>query len=202
MIVFTKKYHEAIKEGKITLTFRAWDTLKVLRGKIYRAYNLGLIKVLDVDFKKLENITIEEVKSCGYKNMEEFRDDFQKIAKRDIDFDRERAVRIEFEYIGEDIENYKKAMGDVKDSELFDIKEKLLKLEQKGKKQWAVRALELLRKKDYMSFTEMERALKTPSEKVRQRMKKLKTLNLTSSDSKMGYSITPLGVKLLKSMNK
>jgi hypothetical protein len=202
MIIFTKKYHEAIKEGKITLTFRAWDTLKVLRGKIYRAYNLGLIKVLDVDFKKLENITIEEVKSCGYKNMEEFRDDFQKIAKRDIDFDRERAVRIEFEYIGEDIENYKKAMGDVKDSELFDIKEKLLKLEQKGKKQWAVRALELLRKKDYMSFTEMERALKTPSEKVRQRMKKLKTLNLTSSDSKMGYSITPLGVKLLKSMNK
>jgi hypothetical protein len=134
--------------------------------------------------------------------MEEFREDFEKIAKRDIDFDRERAVRIEFEYIGEDIENYKKAMGDVKDSELFDIKEKLLKLEQKGKKQWAVRALELLRKKDYMSFTEMERALKTPSEKVRQRMKKLKTLNLTSSDSKMGYSITPLGVKLLKSMNK
>jgi hypothetical protein len=202
MIIFTKKYHEAIKEGKITLTFRAWDTLKVLRGKIYRAYNLGLIKVLDVDFKKLENITIEEVRSCGYRNMEEFREDFEKIAKRDIDFDRERAVRIEFEYIGEDIENYKKAMGDVKDSELFDIKEKLLKLEQKGKKQWAVRALELLRKKDYMSFTEMERALKTPSEKVRQRMKKLKTLNLTSSDSKMGYSITPLGVKLLKSMNK
>lgn len=202
MIVFTKKYHEAIKEGKITLTFRAWDTLKVLRGKIYRANNVGLIKVLDVDFKKLATVTLEEVRQCGYRTMEEFREDFQKIARRDIDFERERAVRIEFEYIGEDIENYKKAMGDVKDSELFDIKEKLLKIEQKGKKQWAVRALELLRKKEYISFSEMERALRTPSDRVRHRMKKLKALNLTSSDSKMGYSITPLGVKLLKSMNK
>lgn len=202
MIVFTKKYHEAIKEGKITLTFRAWDTLKVLRGKIYRANNVGLIKVLDVDFKKLATVTLEEVRQCGYRTMEEFREDFQKIARRDIDFERERAVRIEFEYIGEDIENYKKAMGDVKDSELFDIKEKLLKIEQRGKKQWAVRALELLRKKEYISFSEMERALRTPSDRVRHRMKKLKALNLTSSDSKMGYSITPLGVKLLKSMNK
>ena len=202
MIVFTKRYHEAIKDGKITLTFRAWDTLKVLRGKIYRANNVGLIKVLDVDFKRLATVTLEDARQCGYKNMEEFREDFQKIARREIDFERERAVRIEFEYIGEDIENYKKAMGDVKDSELFDIKEKLLKIEQRGKKQWAVRALELLRKKEYIPFTEMERALRTPSDRVRQRMKKLKALNLTSSDTKIGYSITPLGVKLLKSMNK
>lgn len=202
MIIFTKKYHDAIREGKITLTFRPWETLRVLRGKIYRANQIGLLKVLDVDFKKLTATTLEEVRQCGYKSMDEFREDFQKLAKRDVDFDRERAVRIEFEYIGEDIENYKKAMGDVKDSELFDIKEKLLKIEQRGKNQWAVKTLELLKKKEYISFAEMEKALKSPSERVRQRMKKLKALNLTSSDSRTGYSITPLGVKLLKSLNK
>jgi len=202
MITFTKKYHDAIKEGKINLTFRSWDTLRVLRGKIYRAYNLGLIKVLDVDFKKLAAISTEEIKRCGYKNAEEFQEDFQHIARRDVDFKIERAVRIEFEYIGEDIENYKKAMGDVKDSELFDIKEKLLKLEQKGKKQWAVKILELLKKKEYVTPEAMEKALKSSPDRVKQSMKKLKALNLTAKDRKMGYSITPLGVKLLKSMNK
>lgn len=202
MITFTKKYHDAIKEGKITLTFRSWDTLRVLRGKIYRAYNLGLIKVLDVDFKKLVSITMEEVKRCGYKNMDEFHEDFSHIAKRDVDFKLERAVRIEFEYIGEDIENYKKAMGDVKDSELFNIKEKLLKLEQKGKKQWAIKVLALLKKKEYVAQETMEKALKSSPERVKQRMAKLKALNLTTKDSKLGYSITPLGMKLLKSMNK
>lgn len=202
MIVFTKKYHDAIREGKITLTFRPWETLRVLRGKIYRANQVGLLKVLDVDFKKLAGTTLEEARQCGYKSMDEFREDFQRLAKRDVDFERERAVRIEFEYIGEDIENYKKAMGDVKDSELFDIKEKLLKIEQRGKNQWAVKTLELLKKKEHISFAEMEKALKSPSDRVRQRMKKLKALNLTSSDSRTGYSITPLGVKLLKSLNK
>ena len=123
MIVFTKKYHEGVKEGKITLTFRPWDTLKVLRGKIYRAHNLGLLKVIDVDFKWLSNITQEEMRHCGYRNADEFREDYERLAHREVDFDLERSVRVEFSYIGEDIENYKKAMGDVKDSELFNIKE-------------------------------------------------------------------------------
>ncbi|GBD98213.1 hypothetical protein BMS3Abin07_00221 [bacterium BMS3Abin07] len=202
MITFTKKYHEPIQEGKITLMFRPWDTLKVLRGKIYRAYNLGLIKVLDVDFKKISDITLEEVKQCGYRDMDEFREDYGKIAKRKVDFETERAVRIEFGYIGEDIENYKKAMGDVKDSEIFTIKEKLLKLEQKGRKQWAIKALMMLRKREYVLPKDMEKPLKMPPEAVKKNMKKLKTLNLIMSNNRMGYSITPLGMKILKSLNK
>jgi hypothetical protein len=202
MIVFTKKYHEAVKEGKITLTFRPWDTLRVLRGKIYRAYNLGLLKVHDVDFKKLSDITLEEVRRCGYKNMDEFREDFRTLARREVDFEFERAVRIEFGYIGEDIENYKKAMGDVKDSEIFTIKEMLLKLEQKGKKQWAIKTLQVLKKKTHASAADMEKPLRMPAEKIKQNLRKLKSLNLVMSDNRMGYMITPLGMKILKSLHK
>lgn len=202
MIEFTKKYHDGVKEGTITLIFCAWDTLRVLRGKIYRAYNLGLVKVLDVDFKQLSDVTPEEVRRCGYKNMEEFKADYAVKAKRGVDFEVERAVRIEFEYIGEDIENYKKAMGDVKDSELFDIKEKLLKLEQKGTRQWAIKALEILKKKEYIPSRDIEKGLKFTADRVKHDMVKLKSLNLITSNIKMGYAITPLGVKVLKSLHK
>jgi hypothetical protein len=202
MIVFTRKYHDDIQSGKITLTFRPWDTLKVLRGKIYRAQNLGLLKVLDVDFKKLTDVTQEEIKRCGYKNMNEFREDFESLAGREVVFDYERAVRVEFAYIGEDIENYKKAMGDVKDSEIFNIKEMLLKLEQKGTKQWAIKTLQILKKKNYASSKDMEKPLRLPAEKIRRNMKNLKDLNLVMSDVRTGYTITPLGIKILKSLHK
>lgn len=202
MIVFTKKYHEAVKDGRITLTFRPWDTLRVLRGKIYRAYNLGLLKVNDVDFKKISDITLEEIKRCGYKNMDEFHEDFENLARREVDFEFERAVRVEFGYIGEDIENYKKAMGDVKDSEIFTIKEKLLKLEQKGTRQWAIKTLQVLKKKTYASPKDMEKPLRMPAEKVKQNLRRLKSLNLVMNDIQMGYTITPLGIKILKSLNK
>jgi hypothetical protein len=202
MLLFTRKYHEDIQEGKITLTFRPWDTLKVLRGKIYRAHNLGLLKVLDVDFKQLSDITLEEIKRCGYKNMNEFKEDFNSLAGKEVDFEFERAVRIEFGYIGEDIENYKKAMGDVKDSEIFNIKEMLLKIEQKGTKQWAIKTLQVLKKKNYASPRDMEKPLRLPAEKIKQNMKKLKALNLVMSDVRTGYTITPLGMKILKSLHK
>ncbi|MEE9524038.1 MAG: hypothetical protein V3V59_04715 [Thermodesulfovibrionales bacterium] len=202
MLVFTKKYHEDIMDGKISLTFRPWDTLKVLRGKIYRAHNLGLLKVLDVDFRQLSDVTLEDVKRCGCNSMNEFKEDFEAVAGRKVDFEFERAVRIEFGYIGEDIENYKKAMGDVKDSEIFKIKEMLLKIEQKGTKQWAIKTLQVLKKKNYVSPRDMEKPLRLPAEKIKQNMKKLKALNLVMSDVRTGYTITPLGMKILKTLHK
>ncbi len=202
MIVFTKKYHEGVRNGSIALTYRPWDTLRVLRGKIYRANNLGLLKVLDVDFSPLSEVTLEEAKRCGYKSMAEFKEDYETLAGREVDFEYERSVRIEFTYIGEDIENYKKAMGDVKDSEIFTIKEKLLKIEQKGRKKWAIKTLQLLKKKPNITTKDMEKFLKIQNDKVKKNLSNLRQLNLIMTENQTGFNITPLGIKILKSLNK
>ncbi len=201
MFRFLKKYHDDIKSGKITLTFQLWDTLRVLRGKIYRAHNLGLLRVLDVDFKKLSDITEEELRRCGYSSAEVFQKELEDVVERSLDFERERAVRIEFEYIGEDIENYKKAMGNVKDSELYDLKEKLIIDDQKNAKPWIIKTLRILRDHDYLPSQDLEKRLRVPAERIRQNMKKLKALNLITSNQRKGYGITPLGVKVLKTLS-
>ena len=201
MFRFLKKYHDDIKAGKITLTFQPWDTLRVLRGKIYRAYNLGLLRVLDVDFKKLTDITPEELKRCGYNSLAVFQREFEEMAERKVDFEKERAVRIEFEYIGEDIENYKKAMGNVKDSELYNLKEKLIIDDQKNATPWIIKTLRLLREYDYLPSRDLEKRLRIPAERIRYNMKKLKALNLITSNQRKGYGITPLGVKVLKTLS-
>ena len=172
MFRFLKKYHDDIKNGKITLTFQPWDTLRVLRGKIYRAHKLGLLRVLDVDFKRLSEITPDELKRCGYDSYEAFCREFEAMAEKKVDFKTERAVRIEFEYIGEDIENYKKAMGNVKDSELYNLKEQLIIADQKNAKPWIIKTLRLLRENGYIPSGDLEKRLKIPAERIRQNMKR------------------------------
>ncbi len=201
MIIFPKRLYNPIKEGKITLTFKSWDTLKVLRGKIYRSHNLGLLRVYDVDFVKKSDITIDEVKRCGYESMEEFQQYLIEQPDIDVQPGWDRVVRIEFEYIGEDIENYKKAMGNVKDSEVFNIKEQLVVLEQKNKTPWIKKTLKLLKENGYMFSKDLEPIIQIPSDRIKQYMKRLKALHLISSNSRKGYSITPLGSKLLKHLN-
>lgn len=200
MFRFLKKYHDDIKKGNIAITFQPWNTLRVLRGKIYRAHNLGLLRVLDVDFKKLSNITPEELKRCRYDSYSGFKKDFSEMAEREVDFEVERAVRIEFEYIGGDIENYKKSMGNVKDSELNDLKEQLIIADQKNTKPWIIKTLRMLREHDYIPANDLEKRLKIPGERIRKNMKKLKTMNLVTSNQGKGYGITPLGVKVLKTL--
>lgn len=200
MFRFLKKYHEAIKAGKITLTYQPWDTLRVLRGKIYRARHLGLVRVLDVDFRKLSEVTEEEARRCGADSLETFRSDLEELAGREIDFDTERAVRVEFEFIGEDIEDYKKSMGNVKDSELNYLKEQLIIQDKKSAKPWVIKTLQLLRDQGHISAKDLEARLNVPAEQFRQNMMQLKELNLIRSSQKKGYSITPLGVKVLRSL--
>ncbi|MBF0564141.1 MAG: hypothetical protein HQK89_02750 [Nitrospirae bacterium] len=201
MILFDKQFYDPIKEGKITLTFRLWDTLRVLRGKIYRSHNLGLLRIVDVDFKKLSSITPEEMKRCGFESFGEFKEDFEKYADAEVDFEKDRAVKIEFEYIGEDIENYKKSMGNVKDSEIFSIKEQLLILEQKNQTPWIRRTLQMLKEQGYILSKDLEPVIDIPSDRVKTFMRKLKALHLISSNTRKGYSITPLGSKLLRHLS-
>ncbi len=201
MIWFEKRFYDGVREGRITLTFRFWDTLRVLRGKIYRSHNLGLLRIIDVDFKRFQGITLDEVRRCGYDSMDEFREDIVNYSETDVDIERDRVVRIEFEYIGEDIENYKKAMGNVKDSEIFNIKEQLLMLEQKNDTPWIKRTLQVLKDQGCLLSKDLEPVVDMPSDRIKNFMRKLKALHLISSNTRRGYSITPLGSKLLRHLS-
>ncbi|MBF0345180.1 MAG: hypothetical protein HQL06_13245 [Nitrospirae bacterium] len=201
MIWFEKRFYDGVKDGRITLTFRFWDTLRVLRGKIYRSHNLGLLRIIDVDFRRVQSITLDEVRRCGYESMDEFKEDIVKYAEGEVDFEKDRVVKIEFEYIGEDIENYKKSMGNVKDSEIFNIKEQLLILEQKNDTPWIKRTLQLLKEQGYLLSKDIEPVVDMPSDRIKVFMRKLKALHLISSNTRKGYSITPLGSKLLRHLS-
>jgi len=202
MITFSKKDHDAIKTGKITLTFRDWSTLSLQKNKIYKSSNLGLLRVLDISFVKLSDITIDEIKKSGLRSFHQFRDEYEEKANRKVNFNKEAAVKIEFEYLGKDIENKKRLMGKVTPMELYEIKEKILILDEKSDSPWAIKTLQTLSQNGSLFLKDIEKILKIPAEKIKQNMRELKDLNLIYSNSKKGYSLTPLSLKLFKILYK
>lgn len=202
MILFAQKYHDAIRAGKITFTFRNWNTLKLQKNKIYKSYNLGLLRIIDVRFRKLADITADEIKKCGYTSLKKFRDEYQENSRSDVDFTTDSAVKIEFEYAGQDIEDKKRLMGKVSLMELIEIKRKISLMDEKSPTPWIFKALRLLGRKGAMFSKDLEKSLKIPSDKIKQTMRKLKELNLIHSNSSKGYSVTPLSLKLINFIDK
>ena len=202
MLSFSKKYHDAIKAGKITMSFRDWKILIVQKNKIYKSSNLGLLKVLDVSFRKLADISLSEIKKAGFKSLQDFKGNFEEVARRAIDFRTESAVKIEFEYLGEDIENKKRLMGKVTPMELFEIKQNLLSLEEKSGSPWVVKTLEVLENAGSQKIEDLGKALKMSPDEVKMNMRKLRGLSLIASNNKRGYSITPLSLKILGMLRK
>ena len=197
MLSFKPKYHEKIKTGAITVSFRDWKTLNVQKNKIYKSYNLGLLKVLEVSFKKLADIPLNEIKKSGFKSFQDFKDSFEESARRTVDFKTDSAVKIEFEYLGDDIENKKRLMGKVTPMELFEIRQKLLALDENSGSCWAVKILLDLEKKGPLKIEDLEKSIKIAPDAIKLNIRKLKELSLISSNSKRFYSVTPLSLKIL-----
>ena len=197
MLSFKPRYHEEIKTGTITVSFRDWKTLNVQKNKIYKSYNLGLLKVLDVSFKKLADIPLNEIKKSGFKSFQDFKKSFEEGARRAVDFKTESAVKIEFEYLGEDIENKKMVMGKVTPMELFEIRQQLLALDEKSGSPLIVKMLLLIEKKGPLKIEDLETSIKITPEAVKKNIRKLKEMSLISSNNKRFFSVTPLSLKIL-----
>jgi len=111
-------------------------------------------------------------------------------------------VKIEFEYLGEDIENKKRLMGRVTPMELFEIRQKLLTLDRKKCFALGSQDIAAFRKKGPLKIEEIEKLIRMTPDAVKMNIRKLKELSLISSNSKRCYSITPLSLKILGILKK
>ena len=202
MLSFKQKYHEEIKSGKITVSFRDWKTLNVQKNKIYKSFNLGLLKVLDVSFKRLADIPLLEIQKSGFRSFQDFKEGFEESARRTVDFNMESVVKVEFEYLGEEIENKKRSLGKVTPMELFEIRQKLMLLDEKSVSQSIIKLLLLLEKAGPLKIEDIEKSIKIAPDAIKLNIRKLKELSLISSNSKRCYSITPLSQKILANLKK
>jgi hypothetical protein len=198
MIRFPHRHHEPIKRGLITLAFRDWKTLNLQKDRVYKSGNLGLLRIVDVGFRKLDEIGFEEIKKCGCRNIHEFREEYEEVADRKIDFHNECSVRVEFEYIGKEIQDRKKLLGKVSLLELYELKFKILALDGETPRRGLVDTMKALAGSDSSTLEGLGEVLHIPISTVISNTQTLRRLNLVRSKGGKGVIATPLSLKLLK----
>ena len=93
-------------------------------------------------------------------------------------------------------------MGKVTPMELFEIRQKLMALDEKSESHTIVKLLLLLEKTGPLKIEDIDKSIKIAPDAIKMNIRKLKELSLISSNSKRYYSISPLSLKILGNLKK
>src|SRR5262245_9118790 len=66
MLLFKKRFWEALQQGRLTLTFRRWTRPHVRPGGRYRCLPIGVLVVDDARVVRADSITDAEARRAGF----------------------------------------------------------------------------------------------------------------------------------------
>lgn len=182
-----------IKSGTITLQFRKWKKPSVRKGSRIKTA-LGVVEIADIEEIPLNKISDDDAVSAGYQDRKELVNSINSIAEGKI-------YKIGVRYYSEDPRIALRENTDVSDKDLNAIKLKLERLDKYGKEgSWTLRVLHLIRDNPQVRAADLAKKLKKEKDALKIDIRKLKNLGLTISHE-VGYSISPLGEKVLKRMS-
>jgi hypothetical protein len=100
MLLFKRKFREAIRSGTKTQTIRLWRRQIVRAGDVHFAPGVGYLRVLAVGQVTLDELTEEDARADGFASLTALRAELQRLYGAAAERDR-RCYRIAFEYLGQ-----------------------------------------------------------------------------------------------------
>ncbi|MEE9441462.1 MAG: ASCH domain-containing protein [candidate division Zixibacteria bacterium] len=196
MLLFKKEEFDDIRLGRITVTFRDWDKLRIEAGKEYKSFGLGYVRIEEVDYVDFKKILDEDLEAAGFYDLDEFKKAFRK-RNPGFNFGSGRLIRIKFTYLGSE----DRTAGGVKPAErdMIKIMERLVEID--------VLSDVDVKSDDLLEFLDIEKAQNSVSiakqfnisrNDVMKRMTALKNEGLINS-RRDGYTISIRGKAYLDS---
>lgn len=196
MLLFKKEEFDDIKLGRISITFRDWDKLRVEAGKEYKSFGLGFVRVEEVEYVDFKKIPEEDLEAAGFYDHDEFKKTFRR-RNPGFNFGSGRLIRIKFTYLGSE----DRTAGGVKPAErdMIKIMERLVEID--------VLSDVEVKSDDLLDFLDTEKAQNSVSiakkfeisrSEVMKRMTALKNEGLINS-RRDGYTISVRGKAYLDS---
>ncbi len=189
---FQNKFHEGIRNGLITLTFRAWKSPRVKLGNRYRFGPEEGVEVGAVDEVVVSAIDDEEARRSGFASAAELRTFLMKYSPEELT-PKSTLFRGSFHYV--------KISDEVSqaDLSLAEIQGKLEKMDRLSKHgPWTKQTLEIIAQNPRTVASKLAPMLGRETRAFKADVRKLKKLGLTRS-FEVGYELTPLGKALLSS---
>lgn len=200
-MLFERRFHAGLRDGSITLTFRAWATPQAKAGGRYVS-QIGMLEVDAVDRVELGAIRAVDARRAGFEDREELAAYLNKgLAKAGRKPLRANSLvdRVRLRYAGP-AKASDRPRTDVRDLSAEDLDRLVAKLDamdgRSTKGAWTRRVLALIAKHPRVSAAQLAERLGYDRVAFKADVRKLKKLGLTLSHE-VGYEISPRGRAVL-----
>ncbi len=189
-MLFKTKFHEGIRNGSITLTFRAWKSARAKVGKQYRFGPEDAVEVGAVDEVVVSAIDDEEARRSGFANAADLRTFLLKHSHEELTL-KSTVFRVSFHYVKISDEIPRANLS------LAEIQRKLEKMDRLSKHgAWTKQTLEIIAQNPRTAASKLAPLLGRETRSFKADVRKLKKLGLTVS-FEVGYELTSLGQGIL-----
>lgn len=186
-MMFKARFHDGIKDGSITLTYRSWKRTQAKVGNAYKIHAIGMIQVDAMDMVKTSAITEADAVKSGFDSVNELLR-YVPSNKHVTDL-----CRVEFHYLGEDKRERLDLNVVLSDAEVRDLIATLAKRDRASRcGPWTQATLSSIKSGPGVSASVLAEKLGRDKASLKVDVRKLKKLGLTQS-LEVGYRISPRG---------
>src|SRR5690606_11970046 len=197
MLLFQKQFHEPLKNGTVTLTFRQWDKPRVKVGGRYRCHPIGVLEVDDIRRVKVQEITEQDAHQAGFPSRLQLLEYLGGGPRGPLGPSSE-LFRIALHY-GGDGDRVAIALDDqLSEEDVVTIKQKLARLDRAAP--WTLATLRLSEQHPQVAARILAKKLGRERDEFKVDVRKLKHLGLTQS-FEVGYEISPRGRAFLDTLD-
>lgn len=196
MLLFKKPFHEGLKSGAITLTYRRWQKPHVKPRGRYRCHPIGVLEVDAIDLVTVKSITADEAKRAGFDSRDALLAYLAELGPVD---DATEVYRVELHH-GGDGDRVELALADkLSTDDVETIRGKLARMDKDGA--WTAKTLSLIDKHPRIAASKLAAKVGRATLPFKTDVRKLKKLGLTQS-FEVGYEISPRGRAYLGASKK
>jgi hypothetical protein len=189
MLLFQKRFHEGLKSGEVTLTFRRWERPHVKPGGRYRCHPIGVLVVESIERVRLADISVADARKTGFASRDELVDYIRSGPGGDVT-DETELFRVQLHHGGEEDRVDSALDADLSPDDIEAIKARLARMDAKEK--WTAITLALIDKHPRIAASQLARKLGRETLPFKVDVRKLKRLGLTQS-FEVGYEVSPRG---------
>jgi hypothetical protein len=199
-VLFKETFKALIREGSVTMTFRAWRTAKVVVGNSYRLGPDDAIVVKAVDEVTVGSITAAQARRSGFAHVDELFLILRKSVKSRLT-SRSKVFRVAFRH-EQQVDPRAERRTDVSVSALEEVLARLERMDRLSRRgPWTNDALQLIAEHPKVAASKLAPRMQRETRALKADIRKLKELGLTVSHE-VGYSLSPRGRALLRRVRR
>jgi hypothetical protein len=194
-MLFRREFHQGLRSGEITLSFRTWRTPHAKPGGRYRLGRGEEVEVLGVERVRVGALRDADARRAGFADRTQLLEFLRRGARAPLGSATE-IFRVELRYAGRPPGKRRPSRA-ASPAELDSLVAHVDAMERRAREPWAWRTLETIGRKPRVRAADLARALGRETLPWKVDVRKLKRLGLTLSHE-VGYELTPLGRSVLR----